>query len=268
MKRQPAKLALEDGTIYTGTAFGANGTRTAEIVFNTSMAGYQEILTDPSYAGQIVTMTYPQIGNYGVNPEDVESSGIQVAGFIVREASPLASNFRSTDTLENYLQEQGVVGIQGIDTRALTRILRSEGAMNGIISSGTQDEGVLAKELKNIPDMSGSDLVKAVTSKESWDWQSTWGWDYPLIAMTAARVDMPEIAVQALKLDTQKNSFLNNGHNYQQDRLPIYLPGNGGLLTAVAMMAAGWDGAPDIDAPGFPKDGNWAVKHEGLYPLP
>jgi hypothetical protein len=103
---------------------------------------------------------------------------------------------------------------------------------------------------------------------QSWNWQSTWGWDYPLIAMTAARVGKSEIAVQALMLDVQKNRFLNNGHNYQDDRLPIYLPGNGGLLTAVAMMAAGWDGAPDIDAPGFPKDGNWTVKHEGLHPLP
>jgi len=103
---------------------------------------------------------------------------------------------------------------------------------------------------------------------QSWDWQSTWGWDYPLIAMTAARVGKPEIAVRALMLDVQKNRFLNNGHNYQDDRLPIYLPGNGGLLAAVAMMAAGWEGAPDVDSPGFPKDGNWVVKHEGLFPLP
>jgi hypothetical protein len=103
---------------------------------------------------------------------------------------------------------------------------------------------------------------------QSWDWQSTWGWDFPLIAMTAARVGKPEIAIRALMLDVQKNTFLNNGHNYQDDRLPVYLPGNGGLLTAVAMMAAGWDGAPDIDAPGFPKDGNWVVKHEGLFPPP
>jgi len=103
---------------------------------------------------------------------------------------------------------------------------------------------------------------------QSWDWQSTWGWDYPLIAMTAARVGKPEIAIQALMLDVQKNRYLNNGHNYQDDRLPVYLPGNGGLLAAIAMMAAGWDGAPDVDAPGFPKNGHWVVKHEGLFPLP
>jgi hypothetical protein len=103
---------------------------------------------------------------------------------------------------------------------------------------------------------------------QSWDWQSTWGWDYPLIAMTAARVGRPEIAIQALMLDVPKNRYLNNGHNYQDDRLPVYLPGNGGLLAAVAMMAAGWDGAPDFEAPGFPKDGNWVVRHEGIFPLP
>ncbi|MBN2317612.1 MAG: glycoside hydrolase family 65 [Acidobacteria bacterium] len=103
---------------------------------------------------------------------------------------------------------------------------------------------------------------------QSWNWESTWGWDYPMIAMTAARVGAPEMAIEALMMDAPKNRYLNNGHNYQDDRLPIYLPGNGGLLTAVAMMAAGWDGAPDVDAPGFPKDGNWVVKHEGLYPLP
>ncbi len=103
---------------------------------------------------------------------------------------------------------------------------------------------------------------------QSWNWQSTWGWDYPMIAMTAARVGEPEMAIKALMMDAPKNRYLNNGHNYQDDRLPVYLPGNGGLLTAVAMMAAGWDGAPDVDAPGFPKDGNWVVRHEGLYPLP
>lgn len=103
---------------------------------------------------------------------------------------------------------------------------------------------------------------------QSWNWESTWGWDYPLIAMTAARVDKPDLAIDALIMDVQKNTYLNNGHNYQDERLPIYLPGNGGLLTAVAMMAAGWEGAPGIHAPGFPKNENWIVKFEGLSPLP
>lgn len=103
---------------------------------------------------------------------------------------------------------------------------------------------------------------------QSWNWESTWGWDFPLMAMTAARVGEPDRAVDALLMDVQKNTYLNNGHNYQNDRLPIYLPGNGGLLMAVAMMAAGWDDAPVIDAPGFPRDGSWTVKHEGLQRLP
>ena len=101
-----------------------------------------------------------------------------------------------------------------------------------------------------------------------WNWESTWGWDYPMIAMTAARLGEPDIAIDALLMDVQKNRYLNNGHNYQNETLTIYLPGNGGLLTAVAMMAAGWEGAPNIKAPGFPQDGNWIVKHEGLKPLP
>jgi hypothetical protein len=101
----------------------------------------------------------------------------------------------------------------------------------------------------------------------SWNWERTWGWDYPLIAMTAARVGRPELAIEALLMNVQKNTYLNNGHNYQDERLPIYLPGNGALLAAVAMMAAGWDGAPNDHAPGFPKDGNWVVRYEGLKPL-
>jgi len=114
------------------------------------------------------------------------------------------------------------------------------------------------------------ELMRATLDRvlESWDWSSTWGWDYPMIAMTAARVGRPELAIQALMMDAPKNRYLNNGHNYQNERLPLYLPGNGGLLAAVAMMAAGWEGAPPGDAPGFPKDGNWDVWYEGLHPLP
>jgi len=126
-----AKLALEDGTIYTGEAFGAPGETGGEVVFNTSMMGYQEILTDPSYAGQIVTMTYPHIGNYGVNAEDRESARVQVAGFVVRDLTATPSNYRSQSDLDTYLKTAGVVGITGIDTRALVRRLRLRGAMNG-----------------------------------------------------------------------------------------------------------------------------------------
>lgn len=114
------------------------------------------------------------------------------------------------------------------------------------------------------------EAMRATVEKvlESWDWQSTWGWDYPMIAMTAARVGRPDLAVRALMMDTPKNRYLNNGHNYQTESLPVYLPGNGGLLAAVAMMAAGWEGAPPGDAPGFPGDGNWVVRYEGLHPMP
>src|SRR5947208_5771036 len=129
MANSLAKLALEDGTVYTGRAFGARGERFGEAVFNTSMTGYQEVLTDPSYRGQIVCMTYPEIGNYGVNAEDRESGRIQVEGFVVRERSRLASNFRATASLDDYLREQGIVGLEGIDTRALVRRLRVRGAM-------------------------------------------------------------------------------------------------------------------------------------------
>src|ERR1700733_628032 len=130
-----AKLALEDGTVFTGVAFGARGEVDGEVCFNTSMTGYQEILTDPSYRGQIVTMTYPEIGNYGVNPEDHESARPQVAGFIVRNSSSIASNFRASSGLEEYLRDYNVVALAGIDTRALVRRLRQQGAMKGVVSS-------------------------------------------------------------------------------------------------------------------------------------
>jgi carbamoyl-phosphate synthase small subunit len=130
---------LQDGTVYHGSSFGHVGVARGEVCFNTGMTGYQEVLTDPSYSGQIVTMTYPQVGNYGINPDDVESGRVQVAGFVVREGCDEPSNFRSTMSLPAWLDAQGIVGIQDIDTRALTRKLRSDGAMNGIIdSTGTR----------------------------------------------------------------------------------------------------------------------------------
>ena len=136
---KPAVLALADGTVFEGWAYGAEGEAIGEVVFNTSMSGYQEILTDPSYKGQIVTMTYPLIGNTGVNPEDVESRRPFVEGFVVKEGSVIASNWRATQSLEEYLRERGIVGIQGIDTRALTRHIRDHGAQEGIISTTDPD---------------------------------------------------------------------------------------------------------------------------------
>src|SRR4249920_1440437 len=138
-----AKLALEDGTVYTGRAFGTPGETLGEVVFNTSMTGYQEVLTDPSYTGQIVTMTYPLIGNYGINDEDRESRGPRVEGFVVRELSRHPSNFRSHDSLNGYLTDNGILGIEGIDTRSLVRRLRVRGAMNGVLSSTDLDDAAL-----------------------------------------------------------------------------------------------------------------------------
>ena len=172
-----AKLALEDGTVFTARSFGFVGTTEGEVVFNTSMTGYQEILTDPSYAGQIVTMTYPLIGNYGINAGDVESKKPQVAGFIVKELAPQYSNWRADMSLDEYLKQNGIVGIEGIDTRALVRKLRIKGAMNGVLSSEILDDAELIARAKKVRDMSGADLVKEVkpTQRYAWDeGQGTW----------------------------------------------------------------------------------------------
>ena len=166
-----AKLALADGTVFTGRHFGAPGEVYGEVCFNTSMTGYQEILTDPSYSGQIVTMTYPLIGNCGVNPEDVESSGLFLRGFIVRELCREPSNFRSAQSLDEYLREQGVIGLEGIDTRALVRRIRIEGAMTGVLSSTDLDDESMIKKARTSPELSGIDLVADVApnAEHAWD---------------------------------------------------------------------------------------------------
>jgi carbamoyl-phosphate synthase small subunit len=165
-----AKLALEDGTVYTGVAFGAAGEVDGEVVFNTSMTGYQEILTDPSYRGQIVTMTYPEIGNYGVNEEDVESSRPHLAGFIVRENSRIASNFRSQGHLGDYLARHGIVGLAGIDTRALVRRIRTRGALRGVISTVDLADDSLVAKAQASPGLVGRDLVREVLPEGARTW--------------------------------------------------------------------------------------------------
>ena len=169
MKRV-AKLALEDGTVFTGMAFGADGEVDGEVCFNTSMTGYQEILTDPSYRGQIVTMTYPEIGNYGVNDEDVESPRPFLSGFVVREASRIASNFRAQQRLDEYLHRHGIVGLAGIDTRALVRRIRIHGAMKGVLSTQDTDERRLVEKAKASPGLIGRDLVREVVPQEPRTW--------------------------------------------------------------------------------------------------
>ena len=170
MSDRVCKLALEDGTVFTGTAFGADGTRQGEVVFNTSMTGYQEILTDPSYCAQIVTMTYPLIGNYGVTDEDVESSRPQVEAFVIKELARRHSNFRATLTLEEYLQRSGIPALQGVDTRAITRKLRIQGAMRGAISTQILDDAELVAKARAWPGLVGQDMVQRVCPTAPTDW--------------------------------------------------------------------------------------------------
>ncbi|MDY3557955.1 glutamine-hydrolyzing carbamoyl-phosphate synthase small subunit [Gemmata sp. JC673] len=170
-----AKLALADGTVFTGRGFGATGETLGEVVFNTSMAGYQEVLTDPSYTGQIVTMTYPLIGNYGTTADDEESNAVRVAGFIVRELTRVPSNFRSDRDLDSYLKASNVVGIEGIDTRALVRRLRVRGSMNGILSTADLDDASLVAKARAFPGMEGRDLVSEVVPKQSFKWDKGFG---------------------------------------------------------------------------------------------
>ena len=165
-----AILALEDGTIFEGTSFGAAGEQTGEVVFNTSMIGYQEILTDPSYKWQIVAMTYPLIGNYGINFEDFESEKPHLAGFAVREASRIVSNWRADMSLNDFLKKHKIIGIEGIDTRALTLHIRSAGAMKGIISTKDLDPKRLVKKAKGSPGLVGIDLVREVACKKIYEW--------------------------------------------------------------------------------------------------
>ncbi len=173
-----ATLVLADGTILRGTSMGATGEIVGEVVFNTAITGYQEILTDPSYRGQIVTMTYPHIGNTGVNFEDNESVQPYLAGFVVKEYCPHPSNWRKNQDLEDFLRKFGIIGIQGIDTRKLTRNLRETGAKKGIISTEDHDHESLLRKVRDYPDIEGLDLVREVSCSEPYDWdEGTWRWN-------------------------------------------------------------------------------------------
>ncbi|MBN2887036.1 MAG: glutamine-hydrolyzing carbamoyl-phosphate synthase small subunit [Chromatiaceae bacterium] len=186
--RKPAVLVLEDGSVFRGTSIGADGSSVGEVVFNTAMSGYQEILTDPSYLRQLVTLTYPHIGNVGVNPEDEESAGIQAAGLIIRDLPRRASNFRQREQLDDYLIRQGVVGIAEIDTRRLTRILREKGAQNGCIQAGEGlDEAAALAAARGFPGLKGMDLAQEATTPEPYVWtQGVWTLEGGLPAPDAA----------------------------------------------------------------------------------
>ena len=177
-----ALIALEDGKVFSGRSFGAAGTRCGEAVFNTSMTGYQEILTDPSYAGQIVTMTYPLIGNCGVNPEDVESGRIQVEGFVVKEACRAPSNWRSTQSLPDYLRAQGIIGIEGVDTRALTLRIRTVGAMRAALSTEGRRPDELVEMARAWPGLVGRDMVQHVTCAQPYRWDGCDGGPLRVVA--------------------------------------------------------------------------------------
>ncbi len=165
-----AMIALEDGTIFTGESFTGPGEMVGEIVFNTGMTGYQEVLTDPSYKGQLVTMTYPLIGNYGVNPADMESAALQVDAFLIKEYNAIPSNFRSTGTLADFLKQAGKMGVEGIDTRALTRHIRVAGAMKGVVSTEDLDPESLVAKAKAWKGLVGRDMVKKVTCEQPYGW--------------------------------------------------------------------------------------------------
>ena len=185
-----AVLALADGRIFEGRSFGAGGEATGEVVFNTAMSGYQEVLTDPSYKGQMVTMTYTQIGNTGINPEDMESRGLFLSGFIVKEYQDCYSNWRATMSLDAYLKENGVVGIHGLDTRALTRHLRDKGAQNGVISTVDFDHQSLVAKARAIPSMAGLDLASGVSCDKPYHWtEGLWDLEsgYPQVDPTTLK---------------------------------------------------------------------------------
>jgi carbamoyl-phosphate synthase small subunit len=188
-----AMLALEDGRIFRGRAWGADGERTGEIVFNTSMMGYQEILTDPSYAGQIVTMTYPLIGNYGVNLEDVESRRPFAEGFVVREYSAITSNWRASMSLDEYLKRHGIVGISEVDTRSLVRHIREKGAMRACLSSVDWDENSLVKKANQAPPMLGRNLVDEVTCGDAYEWSNISDEQTTLDPVITVRHEIPSV---------------------------------------------------------------------------
>ncbi len=253
-----AKLALENGEVFQGINFGAAGETYGEIVFNTSMTGYQEILTDPSYRGQIVAMTYPQIGNYGVNDEDVESWKPHLAGFVAREISRLPSNFRSTGSLAAYLKENDITGISNIDTRRLTRTIRDQGAMKAVISAIDLDDSSLIEKAKSSQGLVGRDLVKEVLPTQPQDWQeklSNW-WQFSPNAAESGVT--PDAGVQKWHLVALDFGMKRNiaRHLVDQGFQVSILPGT---ATAEEVLACNPDGVFLSNGPGDPEPLTYAI---------
>ncbi|HUU35381.1 MAG TPA: glutamine-hydrolyzing carbamoyl-phosphate synthase small subunit, partial [Vicinamibacterales bacterium] len=252
-----AILALEDGTWYEGLAAGALGETSGEVVFNTSMTGYQEVLTDPSYAGQIVTMTVPQVGNYGVTPTDVESGAPQVRGFVIRDQSPIASNWRAQGTLKDYLATNNIVAIADIDTRALTRKLRSSGVMRGVIATGVHDPQALVGKARAVPNMEGADLVKDVTCAEPYDFTLSLA-DAVAAASFALAPDRPRsrpFKVAAYDYGMKVNILRRLvAHGCQVRVFPAHTP-------AADVLAWGPDGIFLSNGPGDPAAVDYAIEN-------
>lgn len=245
-----AKLALEDGTVYTGAAFGAAGETFGEVVFNTSMTGYQEVLTDPSYKGQIVAMTYPLIGNYGISSEDHESRRVQVEGFIVRELTRKPSNYRSSISLDEFLKENNVIGIEGIDTRALVRKLRVRGVMTGVLSTTDLDDTSLVHKARTCPGIVGRDLVREVIPEKPFVW--TAGMNNTLTTHIAPRP--PEKHVVAIDYGMKWNILRCL---VQVGCKVTVLPGT---ATAGEVLACNPDGVFLSNGPGDPEPLDYAQK--------
>jgi carbamoyl-phosphate synthase small subunit len=201
LSSKPAVLALADGTVFRGDSIGAAGAAAGEVVFNTAMTGYQEILTDPSYCRQIVTLTYPHIGNTGINPEDIEATRIHAAGLVIRDLPPLASSWRLQETLAQYLGREGVVAIAGIDTRKLTRILREKGAQSGCLMAGAIDEGKALAQARAFPGLAGMDLAKVVSCEKSYAWSET-EWS---LGQGYGKLDRPRYRVVAFDYGVKRN---------------------------------------------------------------
>jgi carbamoyl-phosphate synthase small subunit len=262
----PAKLALEDGTVFAGTSIGAHGEVDGEVCFNTSMTGYQEILTDPSYRGQIVTMTYPQIGNYGVNAEDVESQRPQLAGFVVREHSRTQSNFRSEQSLSEYLRQWNIVAIESIDTRALVRRLRSRGAMKGVLSTTDLDDASLVAKAKSSPGLVGRDLVREVLPDQQFEWQE------PLSEWTRLSKEQGAGSAEQRAASREQNTFSAKPHVVALDfgmkwNIPRHLVDMGcrvtvmpGTATADDALAAQPDGIFLSNGPGDPEPLDYGIR--------
>ena len=247
MTREPALLVLADGAVFRGHGFGARAEGSGEVVFHTGMTGYQEILTDPSYAGQIVCMTYPEIGNVGTNPEDEESRGIFLRGFVVRDHVDYPSSWRSRESLQAYLERHGIPGITGIDTRALVRHIRDRGAVNGVLVHGDADSEALVGRARAVPPMEGRNLVDEVTADEPYEWREGQLW-------RRSPAPEPRYALVAYDFGVKRNILrLLVDHGFDVTVVPARTP-------AVEVLARAPDGVFLSNGPGDPFAVSYAVE--------